>query len=103
MLSHFRDISCEQFRYHAEPGESRHRVRRDNMLPPLKILEYSVNTIYAYKTKIKNRSSIQNEEFEKRIMQIKAMQSKKKNSAIDERQAKVEEFNKQVRAFKSKS
>jgi hypothetical protein len=36
------------------------------------------------------------------IMQIKAMQSKKKSSATDERQAKIDEFNKQVRAFKSK-
>lgn len=36
------------------------------------------------------------------IMQIKAMQSKKRSSATDERQAKIEEFNKQVRAFKSK-
>jgi hypothetical protein len=36
------------------------------------------------------------------IMQIKAMQSKKKSSVTDERQAKVDEFNKQVRTFKSK-
>jgi hypothetical protein len=36
------------------------------------------------------------------IMQIKAMQSKKRSSATDERQAKIDEFNKQVRAFKSK-
>jgi hypothetical protein len=36
------------------------------------------------------------------IMQIKALQAQKKSSANDERQAKVEEFNKQVRAFKAK-
>jgi hypothetical protein len=36
------------------------------------------------------------------IMQIKALQAKKKTSASDERQAKIEEFNKQVRAFKAK-
>ena len=36
------------------------------------------------------------------IMQIKAMQSKKRASATDERQAKIDEFNKQVRSFKSK-
>src|SRR5690606_30123018 len=36
-----------------------------------KILEFSVNTIYAYKTKIKNKSIVPNEEFEKRIMEIK--------------------------------
>lgn len=36
------------------------------------------------------------------IMQIKAMQSKKRSSASDERQAKIDEFNKQVRTFKSK-
>ena len=36
-----------------------------------RILQYSVNTINTYKTKIKNRSFISNEEFEKKIMQIK--------------------------------
>jgi len=36
------------------------------------------------------------------IMQIKAMQAKKKSAASDERTAKIEEFNKQVRAFKAK-
>jgi hypothetical protein len=38
-----------------------------------KILNYSVNTIYTYKTKVKNRSIITNEEFEDRIMQIRAV------------------------------
>ncbi len=37
-----------------------------------KILEYSVSTIYNYKTKVRNRSVLPNEEFEKRIMEIKA-------------------------------
>jgi hypothetical protein len=36
------------------------------------------------------------------IMQIKAMQSKKKNSALDERAAKIDVFNKAVRDFKSR-
>lgn len=36
------------------------------------------------------------------IMQIKAMQTKKKSSATEERQAKIDEFNKQVRTFKAK-
>jgi hypothetical protein len=36
------------------------------------------------------------------IMQIKSLQAKKKSSAIDERQAKIDEFNKQLRAFKAK-
>ena len=36
-----------------------------------KILEFSVNTIYTYKTKIKNKSIVPNEEFDKRIMEIK--------------------------------
>lgn len=36
-----------------------------------RILEYSVNTIYAYKTRIRNKSTLPNEEFEDRIMQIK--------------------------------
>jgi hypothetical protein len=37
------------------------------------ILQYSVNTITTYKTKIKNRSVVPNEEFEKRVMEIKAV------------------------------
>jgi hypothetical protein len=37
------------------------------------ILEYSVNTIYAYKTRIKNKSFVPNEEFEARIMDIKSV------------------------------
>lgn len=36
------------------------------------------------------------------IMQIKAMQSKKKAAAMDERQAKIEAFNKAVRTFKAR-
>ncbi len=36
------------------------------------ILEYSVNTIYNYKARIKGRSKISNEEFEHAIMEIKA-------------------------------
>ncbi len=36
------------------------------------------------------------------IMQIKSMQSKKKTSATDERQAKVNTFNEQVRTFKAR-
>lgn len=38
-----------------------------------KILEYSVNTIYTYKTRIRNRSLVPNEAFEDRVMQIKAL------------------------------
>ena len=38
-----------------------------------KILHYSVNTIYAYKTKVKNKSIIANEDFEDKIMFIKAL------------------------------
>jgi hypothetical protein len=37
------------------------------------ILEYSVNTIYNYKTRIKSKSNIHNDEFEQAIMAIKAM------------------------------
>lgn len=37
------------------------------------------------------------------IMQIKAIQSKKRSSAMDERQGKIEAFNKAVREFKAKS
>jgi tetratricopeptide (TPR) repeat protein len=38
-----------------------------------KILNYSVNTIYTYKTKVKNKSFIPNDEFEHSIMLIKAV------------------------------
>jgi hypothetical protein len=38
-----------------------------------RILDYSVNTINTYKTKIKNRSVVPNEEFEQRIMAIKTV------------------------------
>lgn len=38
-----------------------------------KILNYSINTIYTYKTKVKNKSFVPNEEFEDRIMLIKAV------------------------------
>ncbi|AFD07959.1 DUF6377 domain-containing protein [Solitalea canadensis] len=37
------------------------------------ILDFSVNTIYSYKTRIKNRSLVPNEAFEDRIMAIKAI------------------------------
>ncbi|OQP59221.1 transcriptional regulator [Niastella vici] len=37
------------------------------------ILQYSVNTINTYKTRIRNKSIVPNEEFEKRIMQIKTI------------------------------
>lgn len=37
------------------------------------ILNFSVNTIYTYKTKIKNRSSVSNEDFENKIMEIKSI------------------------------
>jgi tetratricopeptide (TPR) repeat protein len=36
-----------------------------------KILNYSVNTIYAYKTRVKSKSKLPNEAFETRIMEIK--------------------------------
>lgn len=34
------------------------------------VLDYSINTIYAYKTKLRNRTDLSNEEFERRIMAI---------------------------------
>jgi DNA-binding NarL/FixJ family response regulator len=37
-----------------------------------RILDYSISTIYNYKTRIKSKSLIPNEEFEKRIMDIHA-------------------------------
>jgi hypothetical protein len=38
-----------------------------------KLLAYSVNTIYSYKNRIKNKSFIANDEFEDRIMEIEAV------------------------------
>ena len=38
-----------------------------------KFLDYSVNTIYTYKTKIKNKTIVPRQEFEERIMAIKAL------------------------------
>jgi hypothetical protein len=37
------------------------------------ILEYSIKSIYAYKTKIRNRSKLPKEEFDKKIMSIKSL------------------------------
>jgi hypothetical protein len=37
------------------------------------------------------------------LMQLKTMQSKKHNAAVDELQAKAKEFNEQVRIFKSRN
>jgi DNA-binding CsgD family transcriptional regulator len=38
-----------------------------------RLLGYSVNTIYSYKNRIKNKSYVPNDEFEERIMQIEAV------------------------------
>lgn len=38
-----------------------------------KILDYSINTIYNYKARVKSKSLLPNEEFERRIMQIEAI------------------------------
>lgn len=38
-----------------------------------KILGYSVNTIYAYKTKVKSKSTLPNDEFEAKILEIKTV------------------------------
>lgn len=39
-----------------------------------KILEYSVRTIYNHKTKVKSKSILSNDEFEKKMMEIKAFE-----------------------------
>lgn len=38
-----------------------------------KILDYSVNTIYTYKTRMKNKSIVDNEKFEEELMKIRAI------------------------------
>jgi len=40
-----------------------------------KILNYSVNTIYTYKTKVKNRSLVPNDEFKERILSIRTVKN----------------------------
>lgn len=40
------------------------------------VLDYSVNTIYTYKTKVKNRSDLTSEEFYERMMQIPSFSTK---------------------------
>lgn len=39
-----------------------------------RMLGYSINTIYTYKTRVKNRSVLPNEEFEARVLAIRAVQ-----------------------------
>lgn len=38
-----------------------------------RILEYSVKTIYSYKSRVKNKAAIPGDEFEERVMQIKSL------------------------------
>jgi hypothetical protein len=38
-----------------------------------RILEYSVKTIYSYRSRIKNKALMPGDEFEDRIMQIKTL------------------------------
>jgi hypothetical protein len=38
-----------------------------------RILDYSVNTIYTYKTRMKNKSIVENEKFEEELMKIRAI------------------------------
>jgi len=38
-----------------------------------KVLDYSINTIYNYKARVKSKSILPNEEFEKKIMEIQAL------------------------------
>ncbi len=40
-----------------------------------KILDYSINTIYNYKARVKGKSLVPNEQFEKKIMEISAVQA----------------------------
>jgi hypothetical protein len=40
-----------------------------------KILDYSINTIYNYKARVKGKSTLPNEQFEKKIMEVSAVQA----------------------------
>jgi hypothetical protein len=40
-----------------------------------KILDYSINTIYNYKARVKSKSILPNEQFEKKIMEVSAVQA----------------------------
>lgn len=48
-----------------------------------RILSYSVNTIYAYRNRIKGRSIVPNELFEQKIMEIKTVPSVKSSYSVD--------------------
>ncbi|MCQ2347733.1 MAG: DUF6377 domain-containing protein [Paludibacteraceae bacterium] len=39
-----------------------------------KVLDYSINTVYTYKTRVRNRSNLGNEEFQKAVMAIPSFQ-----------------------------
>ncbi len=78
-----------QFNSYFQP-EDRYELKKDHSLPTelrifalirlgindheqiASILEYNVRTIYNYKNKVKSKSTLSNEEFEKRVMEIKA-------------------------------
>ena len=47
------------------------------------ILNFSVNTVYAYKTRVKNKSVVSGDEFVKRIMDIKSVDGQPKGVEID--------------------
>lgn len=47
------------------------------------ILNFSVNTVYAYKTRVKNKSVVSGDEFTKRIMDIKSVDGQPKGIEID--------------------
>lgn len=71
----------EEDRIHLQPGQLLNTELRIFALIRLgirdndriaKILDFSVNTVYSYKTRIKNKSFIPNHEFEDRVMEIRA-------------------------------
>lgn len=63
--------------------------------------EYNAS-VDAYVACLDEETSAKVKEGGANAMQIKSMQAKKKSTVTDERQAKVNAFNEQVRAFKAK-
>ncbi|MBE7171088.1 MAG: tetratricopeptide repeat protein [Williamsia sp.] len=81
-VADFNALFEPEYQVHLKPGQLLNtelrifaliRLGIDKNEAIAKILQYSVNTIYTYKTKVKNKSFVPNEEFEERIMQIRAV------------------------------
>lgn len=83
-ITEFNALFSDEDKTHPVPGQLLNKELRIFALIRLgidenetiaKILNYSVNTIYTYKTKIKNRSLVANEAFKEKIMSIRTVKN----------------------------